>query len=706
MRASFLGSLGLLFSACGTQAPVPTAPSGLEARGAGLSDDEGLPPIDGVNAACPGTRWIGVLPQGRARCPAPPNPAWRVAPLFADENGDPQGDGRIPKPLDRYCAYEWVGDGAPPQRRPAFANRVDDQGWLAADCHTVGAQSPSRDVLWRDLVASHQVQNGAVVPLPSRPGAAAVRIAVADSATRDYEGGRPSYGQLEHGRAVGLVARHLACPPEGGPCNGFVSSHLALARDEDGTVNRQDGGFYGFQSEVAQAIYAAVRDWQAQRTWPNGQQRLVINLSVGWSGAYGGTYANDDWETLRPAVRAVHEAVRWARCNGALVIAASGNSTFGPAPEAGALFPAGWERKRAPTAAECRAMGDVVASRDRPAFAHNAPGAPPTYEALLFAASGVDPMDAPLYNARPLARARLAAPAFHVVARDFDPNDTGAIGAPQPTQAYTGSSMAAAVVSGVAASVWALAPDLAPAQVVEVLHRSGVTLTGLPAQLCRGASCGDVRRVSQCRALADLCAARPGACSFVPGCAGTVPAFAGSHVVADPETDADGDGVRDLDEALPSAAIAAGVLAADTTAGCDGGPVHYVPDSSTAGPPADACPQEARPAGGSAPWVGPQPDDHGCDVCYLIGRDVYLNISSSLTVSLQDATLTRYDGSGNVIDSVRLDTLDPKMDPLTPGEYVKVSGLPSTGFRVARSATMSFMNGSKPYSSISPVLVY
>jgi hypothetical protein len=216
--------------------------------------------------------------------------------------------------------------------------------------------------------------------------------------------------------------------------------------------------------------------------------------------------------------------------------------------------------------------------------------------------------------------------------------------------------------------------------------------------------------VSQCRALERLCTDRPAACSFVPSCAkATVPAYRGSNAIADPATDDDADGLPDLDGALASPAIAAAGRFTLSTAGCGGQPLLYTPDPSTGSvaPPPVTCPEETRPVGATAPWVGPQPEDDGCDLCLLDGSDVYVNINSKLSaaVALQDATLTRYDSSGSVIDSVRLDTLDAKMDPLVPGEYVKVMGLPSTGFRVARSATMSFMNGSKPYSSISSVIV-
>jgi hypothetical protein len=688
-------------AACALLVACGTDDAAKEAAGTGVleqGEEVGLPPHGGTNDACPGVRWVGRAPLqqgGGVACPAPSGADWSGSALF--------GSG-APAPLNRFCAYEWTGEGAPPAGRPPLTGG-DPGDWLEADCRVAAAQSPSVDVVWPDLLDAWQRQIDAVDPLPGASALLArVRIAVADSATNIYDLGRPSYGLYDHGRTVGLTARHLACPTGGGPCVGDVSSHLALPRTDDGHAHPALGGFYGYQSEVALAVYHAIDDWQAFNATAapaDRQDRLVLNLSLGWAPPFGGPIATSPESDLRPAVLAVYQAITWARCNGALVVAAAGNSGFGPSPAGGPLFPAGWERRGAPTAAECNTYGGVVVQQGRPAFS---PG-DEVYDPLVTAAAGLDDTDAPLFNSRPGSATRLAAPAYFVVAEDFDPDNTGVPGPPQPTPAFTGSSMAAAGLSGAVAAVWAHAPELTPAQVVDLVYRNAVVLGGYPADVCLGGGpCGDVHRVSVCRALAAACASHAGLCSTAPTC-DTVAAFAGSDAVAPLTTDADGDGTPDLDETLTAGPFDATGLLTSTTVGCGAAPLAY-----DAPLPAYPCPQEALPAAGATPWVGPQPDDDPCDVCLLSGANLYITVSSALdpTRYLINPILTRYDGYAKAIDSISLGTINPAVSPLHPGDYVKVLGLP-TASRTVKTATVSFTStGSdgKTYTLVGPAAVH
>jgi hypothetical protein len=89
---------------------------------------------------------------------------------------------------------------------------------------------------------------------------------------------------------------------------------------------------------------------------------------------------------------------------------------------------------------------------------------------------------------------------------------------------YTGTSVATAVVSSVAAIVWDTVPKHSPAQIMELLERSGDDLTALDPNVHTNFFFGastfaagtppPVRRISLCPALRAACAALGGQ----PGC--------------------------------------------------------------------------------------------------------------------------------------------------------------------------------------------
>lgn len=392
-----------------------------------------------------------------------------------------------------FCRFRWSSptDAAPEAEPLARLRATRGLDELAPDCEVVAPFGDALDLTWSELQRAFFEQTERLDPLPAGGAAPApVRVEIVDSAvTRRAPDGEPSRGRNEHGRAMGLIVRRLACPSPGASCRAEVASSLALPLITTPAGVVRDpvrGGYFGSFMDLAAAIDDATTAWR--RHAPG--HRLVINLSLGWEPDHGGAYTSSPRELSAP-VRAVWESIARARCAGAAVVAAVGNRPEGPDAPRGAMFPAAWAEKPAPSPSTCRALG--VAS---PA------GSSLGTEPLVFAASGLEPNDEDLGLAREGARAELAAPASHAVVRDGS----------QPSALQTGSSVAAAVVSAAAAVVWSYRPGLSPAEVMETVYDGGVDL-GRRADVCPGtSSCGQTHRVSICGALEAACRAGGGGC--------------------------------------------------------------------------------------------------------------------------------------------------------------------------------------------------
>jgi hypothetical protein len=244
---------------------------------------------------------------------------------------------------------------------------------------------------------------------------------------------------------------------------------------------------------------------------PAEPSRLVINLSVGWDAGRG--YETVGTRTTYSAL-AVQAALKHASCKGAIVIAAAGNKSGAPE-TTGAMYPAAWEALPAPNKDVCQSFEGA----GYPELVHDAIF-PKTgvYRPLLWGASGVDAHDRAIASTRTGGVARLVGYADEVVARDgsnFTPN-------------LTGSSMAAAMVSGVATAAWGYAPTMTPADLMTLVYDKGVDLTTNAPQdvtqktpgFCLGGQCSamTVRRVSLANTLNGL---------FVGQFDQTVPAWSG-----------------------------------------------------------------------------------------------------------------------------------------------------------------------------------
>jgi len=671
----------------------------------------------GADKACPGTRWVGPSPDD-GPCPGAgglpgDGGRWRVDRLFQVPEGAPDLIESLPPAMRRYCVYEWEprGAGGRPDLDALPGGQGEPAEWLDRDCAVLGGQADAlSEHVWTRLHAAMAQRIGRMGSLPIRPEGEArpaqVRVAIVDSATHGFFMGEAGRGQLAHGRMMGLTVRELGCPnndtrtPD---CLAAISNHLALPREDGLAINLRQGGFFGFQSELARAIHQAVLEWKMHGIdHPPGdrpQPRLVINLSVGWEPLpeYGGEFERP--ADLPAPARAVHAAITDAVCRGALVIAAAGNDTGGAAPSTGPMYPAAWEQRPAPDKAACEAFEPPGALEGLPLPVFPPRGQDP-YRPLVYAVAGVDGLDEPLGNTRVDGRPRLAAYADHGVAEDLD------AGGLIPSAILSGSSVAAAVVSGIAAVAWAYGPPLRSDIIMELVYGSGVDLA-TPAEFhMAGVVAPPIRRVSACDTVRAVCSLlpAPAACpAALPPC--TTPAAGEDtrkeHTEVDAATlegalfsaDADGDG--QVDNAY---AITPHSLALPAGSPCD---VSEITADDPALPDYP-CPDAQYVGGKAVPWVGPQPSDPGCSVCALCGDALYLGINEDFTGTLTDPVLSVWIGGVEFGFS-----LAKTVPVLNPGDVAVVEGLGLAA--TPEGSEISFLaddGGKKSYSVSDQVLVW
>ncbi len=348
---------------------------------------------------------------------------------------------------------------------------------IEVDCAVMNSTAPPTPMppaRWRPMQNNFQLQASQVTTWPA--GARGVQVAVIDSAVLGYSitGDTERY---PHGRTVGRVIADLACPD---PYRCGVQNYLALPHTAPHTVDLQHGGFFGTRGELAEQIARALDAFAPSMN----QEHLVVNLSLGWDAAFDKKYPG-------PIGRdSVHDALTRAACMGALTIAASGNrSIYQDSPS----LPAAWEVHDAPDQKTCLSLGFPWRSFKQVG----------KYRPLVFAASGVNGHDIPLAITRPDGQSRLVAYAKNVITDDKR--------ATPHTALMTGSSMAAAVVSGVAAAGWSFAPDHDQYAVMDLVYDTAVPLDpaqtgGATTDFCNGPSCAayPLRRVSACNTIKAL----------------------------------------------------------------------------------------------------------------------------------------------------------------------------------------------------------
>lgn len=521
VSASVVTSLPGCVSPPHDPAPHDPAPPGVSSLSAVYSPAPG----------CTGRRWVGVLPSASLTCPAPSASAdWTVSRVFPTS---------APNELARYCLYTWNHSADPDASDiGALHSSTSPVNGLSEDCVVVGpltGEEEEVNALLRPMLADALFRAaGGLEQLPAvKRGVelGRVRIAVADTSPWS-DGAEIPLGNSHHGYSVGWIAQNLACPdgPDASSCRAHVTTHLALPRLTNRKIDLVNGGYFGTPVELARAIHEPVEAWKKQATnRPNAQpqQRLVINLSLGWQPTDDGCPERTTASLpLTPKAGEVDDdtvfgALLHAACHGALVIAAAGNDPGGISSRLhpGPTCPAAWQRVLAPTKAQCEALEGPSYDIGLPS---GLPLLPPKNIAavdrpLIYGIGGVDYTGAPLSTTRRQSLGRHAAIGFQGVA-----GDPTTPGLPAP---LTGSSISAAVVSGAAAALWAYRPELTGHQIMALLHKTGSPVKGytsvladLGLELDNPHLAGPLHQVSLCHALAALCSDPASGCT-PPKCA-------------------------------------------------------------------------------------------------------------------------------------------------------------------------------------------
>jgi len=323
---------------------------------------------------------------------------------------------QLPDRLARYCIYVPLTPGSsppPPQFPPGEFEWAPDRSTMAV----ATSGFPADLAAYHEDLTREQVQFCAPPMTPDNP-----RLTLFDtSATAPGSSGND---QADHGSVLASLIEELACGGTTCPFNLATRSSLPLSEiAPHPRWSVTDGGHFGSLEWVAQSIERELAEWKS-----SGEPNLVLNLSLAWHGDWGGDLLRQGQaECERPDVMAVYDALRHARCEGALIISSAGNRTAGGT-DGGNMFPGAWSDLRVQPDDCLMDFGIAGAPLD-------ISGSP-----LVFAVGGVAADGDPILLARAQGLPHLVAYADHVAANGVGP--------------ITGSSVATAIVSAEAALRW------------------------------------------------------------------------------------------------------------------------------------------------------------------------------------------------------------------------------------------------------------
>jgi hypothetical protein len=421
--------------------------------------------------------------------------------------------------LPGICGYKWKGKGLPTTEQDFKSiNGTPDHPLLTLTApNTVTSLPPEvyqpllrlfekRAVAYSPSDAERARALEARVAAPSKAGAKSdasdaaallppVRVAVVDATPRKL--GMKAPDRSGHGFAVSRVAGTLACPkPDDVECTDrVVVAHLALPIIDEMQGNLDEdwdhGGRTGTPLHLSDALEEAIEEWRPVRQ----RQHLIINLSVGWDPIK--LDERDD------AVRRIRTLLERASCLGALIVAAAGNFTGSSGP----IYPAAFEAQPAPRGDRCHALLAPELGPKQTAIERARWEAKPRYAPLVHSVGAVDALDQRTLVNRRWGQPRLSALGATVTV-------PGPPGTPH-TPVMDGTSMSAAIVSGIAAKVWAVRPDLDAAGVMQIVYESGMPLKvgnsveRPQTEYCLNQKYGPcsgwpVRRASLCRAMSRV----------------------------------------------------------------------------------------------------------------------------------------------------------------------------------------------------------
>lgn len=645
--------------------------------------------LDDQRIACPLGTWVGETLRDRCPDPAAGSP-WQGSNLFRGRSGP--RDAAL-RPDSAFCVYEWTGVGPPdlcslpddPAIPPATEARVAG-AWLDRDCAVVGP-SGGLDPVFAGYARERLRATLSQLEIPAVPvtstidptpgGEDAIRpplVVVLDTAGPVVSD--PPLDWEHHALAVHGLARAVACQSDAANCAADFQRILALPAPPPG-----DRWAFARQArDLATAIDQATSEWRASQAGSSPRSGMIINLSLGWDARF--TPANEDNPgdgSERVAVRAVRAALRNAVCAGALVFAAAGNPVLERG--AGPIYPAAWEGNATVSSAACGCWEECLTPAAC-AKCPNFPGGPDAgpLVSLVHAVGAIDDAGRELASARPNGAPRLAAPGLLVgspvpEATPIDLNGQDPLLLP----ILTGTSMSTAIVSGVAAAVWAANPQYKPGQVIVALFQGAWPLE-IEADFCAprfNQGCGPARRVSFCRAVMSGFPANGGAgpaaahrAEFAAQCDAarwTAPTESDSLAGWPQELATALSGRNDVTRATFDPVTADKVAAPETSAATD-------------------------------PSIAPQPviwPCTGCDLSYL---------SAILTI-VTDATLPTVMRASSVTVTFRTggpDTISLSRalsDPLLPNRVYIVSGLTrsdGTALTGVSTATLNWNTGLPP----------
>lgn len=480
-----LSLLSLFAAGCGTPSEPTLADGGLQAKVSNVALGDHTLASEQVfrlsSGACPTTN-VGDTTN-----------FWAVSPLFPGSSGI----------LQRSCRAVWNGP-ANPNVSLLPANAVPE-------AVVVGPLSGPAFPTDTNLADHTRSRTAPFTTLPTWPAnQLKARLAILDAMgdgplDTAYFSASPAFS--DHGQRVSTIAHGITCD-DAGLCPVELQGYSTLQYRYDDTNARAERalggeGAVGSQSDLAQAIYRAVREWKDDREAPAVVGPLVISISSGWHGTWGG---DEPVSAFDPNVRAVFDALGYASCNGALVFAAAGNLGGLTGDTPGPLYPAAWEREPAASASYCQSNFNVTP-----------PSGSADHKRLIYAVGGVVPDHAPLGMSRPGSVPSLVA-AGSVVA--FENPSTGDLMKPM-----SGTSASTAVVAATAALVRSYKPTLNAHQTADKL-RDGASAAGWTGDVpafcpAGGAPCQATHVITPCHAL-------------TAACAGSACAVNGGHCDADP----------------------------------------------------------------------------------------------------------------------------------------------------------------------------
>lgn len=577
-------------------------------------------------------RYIAILKDGITACPTLTD--WTSSELFGLKY-DPKAT-RGYRALQRFCLYTGTGAGGELSRQSSLSfMRVDPdydvlvpQGSLAKDPEVREALNQIyRTMLDLGPIGSAKTQQLYTSKVRGRVAQVAV-IDTASSAKDPIDHGT-------HGWAMAEIINEVRCPAREAKCRAHLSFYNAFPWiSTTAALSYSSSEPLGSLGSLSREIYRAVSHWRTAHPDGTTGAPLILNLSLAWDPGAGNkspAWAPDDrklppWdippnqgdEALRlndrwPAtVQAVHAALVYASCFDVLTIAAAGNSTRGAEVQTGALAPAKWEKLLAPTPKTCRELfGAIEVDRARrPGNSDISVERSPLVYAVRGRMTGIGNA---LPNSRKGSTSLQISPASHVVA-----------GAGRSrTDPWSGSSVAAATYSGLAATLWSYDPRLTPHQVMALIYDTGEKSTllypGKPIRfnpvLLQGGTVetptGEVRATSPnpFGAFEALC---PTGCGY-----------------GNPYTEAQAPALDEHRLYLPLTQVLPDKIATTGSLEAPGPDLAQTPkvDNRTHFFPVDTTPPLAE-AADAKPWTRPQPQTPICPTCPVTGTTLTLSLTN------------------------------------------------------------------------------